>query len=64
MEIDRNIEKANKELLSKIAELEGGIKYIEKRIECLKNSQMVGDTFTTQNIFSEMVLEKEQMEKE
>lgn len=60
-EIDRFVEKANKELTSQISEIEGGIKYIEKRINHLKETVPVESA--GQGI-SEMATEKEQMEKQ
>ena len=60
MEIDRYLEKTNKYLSSQLAELEGGIKYIDKRIEQLNNTLAGDSNFIVQSI-SEMAIEKEQM---
>jgi DNA invertase Pin-like site-specific DNA recombinase len=62
-ELERYNEKVNKELLAQVAELEGGIKYIDKRINQLKESLQAGEDQSVQGL-DEMAAEKGQMEKQ
>lgn len=62
MEIRRYTEKMNTDILSKISEFEGGIKYIDKRIQHLKDTGL-DNSFVNQNI-NEMTAEKKHMERQ
>jgi len=62
MEIHRYTEKMNTDILSKISEFEGGIKYIDKRIQHLKDTGL-DNNFVNQNI-NEMTAEKKHMERQ